>query len=185
MRNYAFLFRTKAADDRDCCAYVRIDDLKDKINYTTIHGACYSQRLKEEYSEVDTILTENQYNRLLCRSSDDDLTDIIEALTSDEAENFFNGIIESEIEYIKDEYNLTDDEIEEIFNNYSLAYRDRGIISYVYSDYYDLAENYIDSCCDVPEWIRNYIDYETFGKDVAEDERFIELESGWIVELNY
>ena len=99
MNNYVFLFRTKAADDRDCCAYIDIDDLKavhkgcdGKFN---VHGACYSASLggkyaDYQYSEIDTILTENQYNRLVNPADDDLFNDVIEALTSEEAENYFD-----------------------------------------------------------------------------------------------
>ena len=85
MNNYVFLYRTKAADDRDCCAYIDIDDLKavhtcidGKFN---VHGACYSCSLGSDYAnytydEVDTILTENQYNRL-----DEEIKHLIKHLT--------------------------------------------------------------------------------------------------------
>ena len=195
MNNYVFLFRTKAADDRDCCAYIDIDDLKavhkgcdGKFN---VHGACYSASLggkyaDYQYSEIDTILTENQYNRLVNPADDDLFNDVIEALTSEEAENYFEQIIESEREYIAEEYNLSDEEIDTVFDEYYLPYRDRGIISYVWRNYEDIGIEYAEACGNIPEFLENYIDYESFGEDlVNEAERYIELESGWIVEVNY
>lgn len=98
MSDKVFLYRTKAADDRDCCAYIRISDLKNKRicidGKFNVYGACYSSSLggrynNYSYDEIDTILTEKQYNRLLNPSKDDDFTDIIESLTSNEAEDFF------------------------------------------------------------------------------------------------
>lgn len=195
MNNYVFLYRTKAADDRDCCAYIDIDNLK--AVHTCIdgkfevHGACYSTSLGSEYAnyaydEVDTILTENQYNRLVNPMENDLFDDIIAALTSEEAENYFEQIIESEREYIAEEYNLSDEEIDTVFNEYYLPYRDRGIIGYVWRNYEEVGREYMDACYNVPDFLENYVDYESFGEDlVNEAERYIELESGWIVEVNY
>lgn len=195
MNNYVFLYRTKAADDRDCCAYIDIDDLKaahtgidGKFN---VHGACYSSSLGGMYSdyaynEVDTILTEEQYNRLVNPMENDSLDDIIAALTSEEAENYFEQIIESEREYIAEEYNLSDEEIDTVFNEYYLPYRDRGIIGYVWKNYEEVGREYMDACYNVPDFLENYVDYKSFGEDlVNEAGRYIELESGWIVEVNY
>lgn len=179
MSNYIFLYRTKAADDRDCCAYVDINQIKahriccdGKFN---IHGACYSSSLGGTYSnyaydEVDTILTEEQFNRLVNPTKNDSFEDIITALTSDEAENFFEQIKESEREYIAEEHNLSEEEIDYVFDNYSLPYYDRGVIGYVWFDYDELGREYIGSCCSVPDFLENYIDYGKFGEDLAEDE---------------
>lgn len=77
MGNKVFLYRTKEADDRDCCAYIDIADLEKmriccdrKFN---IYGACYSASLggryaNLSYSEIETYLTEEQYNSCLIRS---------------------------------------------------------------------------------------------------------------------
>lgn len=198
-----FLYRTKAADDRDCCAYIDIADLErlhtcidGKFN---IYGACYSMSLGGRYSdhhnanlaysEVDTILTEEQYNRLLNPKAGDDYTDIIKTLTSIEAADFYEKIIESEAEYIQEEYGLSYKEIEEIHNNYSLDYQDRAIIGYVYQDSSDLGhdemENYFAGS-GLPDNLMNYFDYEKFGEDlVNESENYLELSSGMVVYLNY
>lgn len=193
-----FLYRTKAADDRDCCAYIDIADLErsqtcidGKFN---IHGACYSMSLGGKYanlaySEVDTILTEEQYNRLLNPKVGDDYTDIIKTLTSIEAADFYEKIIASEMEYIQKEYGLNFEEIEEIYNNYSLDYQDRAIIGYVYQDSSDLGyaemENYFAGS-NLPDNLMNYFDYEKFGEDlVNESEFYLELSSGMVVYLNY
>lgn len=194
MEKRVFLFRTKAADDRDCCAYIDINDLKTvhtcidgKFN---ICGACYSSSLggkyyNYEYGEIDTILTESQYNRLVNPNRNDDFNDIIETLTSEAAEKFFEQIIEEEKEFIMDEYGLSSDEVDMVFDEYYLPYQDRGIIGYVWKDYEELGSNYIEDVYSVPEFLENYIDYESFGEDLANEERFIELNSGEIVELNY
>ena len=45
---------------------------------------------------------------------------------------FFEDIQKSEMEYLKEEYNLSDRNIEEIFNEYAEDFRDRSIVSYIY-----------------------------------------------------
>ena len=92
---------------------------------------------------------------------------------------------EVEIEKTK-EPELTDEEIDTVFDEYYLPYRDRGIIGYVWKDYEEVGREYMDACYNVPDFLENYVDYESFGEDlVNEAERYIELESGWIVEVNY
>ena len=38
------------------------------------------------------------------------------------------------MEYLKEEYNLSDRNIEEIFNEYAEDFRDRSIVSYIYDN---------------------------------------------------
>lgn len=193
-----FLCRTKAADDRDCCAYINIADLEKSQTCTNgkfnICGACYSKSLDERYadlaySEIDTILTEEQYNRLLNPKAGDDYTDIIKTLTSIEAVEFAEEIFESEAEYIQEEYGLSYDEVMEVYHNYAGDYQDRAIIGYVYQDSSDLGyaemENYFAEY-KMPDSLMNYFDYERFGEDlVNESEFYLELSSGMVVYLNY
>lgn len=193
-----FLYRTKAADDRDCCAYIDIADLEKshtcidgKFN---IYGACYSMSLGGEYadlaySEVDTFLTEEQYNRLLNPKAGDDYTDIIKTLTSAEGTEFVEEIFESEAEYIQEEYGLSYDEVMEVYHNYAGDYQDRAIIGYVYQDSSDLGyaemENYFAEY-KMPDGLMHYFNYERFGKDlVNESENYLKLSSGMVVYLNY
>ena len=193
-----FLYRTKAADDRDCCAYIDIADLEKsrtcidgKFN---IHGACYSMSLGGKYadlaySEVDTFLTEEQYNRLFNPKNGDNYTDIIKTLTSAEAAEFAEEIFESEAEYIQEEYGLSYDEVMEVYHNYAGDYQDRAIIGYVYQDSSDLGyaemENYFAEY-KMPDRLMDYFDYEKFGEDlVYESEIYLELSNGKVVSLNY
>lgn len=88
-----------------------------------------------------------------------------------------------------DEYNLDEEEVEKIFNEYYLEYRDRGIISCVFANAYDCGYEeawgygYIENGNTVQE---RYFDFEKFGQDLAdEDERYLELDDGRIVVLNY
>lgn len=84
-----------------------------------------------------------------------------------------------------DIWNLSEDDIEEILNDYSLDYKDRSIIGYVYDDLEELAENEIEQCCDIPNFLENYIDYSKFGEDLLQDEEmYKELEDGRVVYYN-
>ena len=113
---------------------------------------------------------------------------IFDKLKSDEAIEFYNKIIESEIEYMQSEYNLSSEDIEVIFDNYGLDYRDRGIISWIADSAYNLGYEeafsfgYIKNGDSILE---KYFDYKQFGQDLLDEERYIELNDGRVVCLNY
>ena len=153
-----------------------------------MHGACFCGRFGKSpnYDEVETVLDETDFNLLMGKNvSIDDYNRIVNILTSDNGEAFYNEIIESEKEYMKDEYSLDDDDIETIFNSYYLDYRDRGVIRYVYDDAYDVGYEFISECFNIDKHLENYIDYEKFGQDMCDDENYIELSDGRIVSLSY
>ena len=194
MSKYIFLFKESGTDDRDCVRYVDLEDLKNnhvcidgKFN---VHGACYSMSLKEEdadYENITTILTEEEY-KMLCNPVGQDLTKIIKKLESKENENLFNEVIEEEKEYLMDEYGFDEEDIEYIFDEYYLDYRDRGIISCVFDDVYDLGYEeayslgYVDNRNSIVE---RYFDFEKFGEDLLEEEQYVQLRNGRCVYLNY
>ena len=114
---------------------------------------------------------------------------IYDKLLSEENEKFFEAIIEEEKEYLMDEYNLDEEDIDTIFDNYGLDYRDRAVVGYVYDDAHDLGYNeaynlgYIN---DNDSIASRYFDFEAFGEDlVSEDECFCELADGRVVSLCY
>lgn len=153
-----FLYREKT-EDRDCCAYVD-DNLGFKNNHyfasVVLHGACYCKHDFPAYEDIETVLSESEYNELIqlnkairdlgygISNGDEryergmELTDLIkhvcEKLKSKEAKEFQQKIIQSEIEYMKEEYSLSDEDIRQIFDEYYLDYRDRAIIGSVYAD---------------------------------------------------
>lgn len=194
MREYTFLFKENGIDDRDCVRYVNLEYLKSnhlcidgKIN---VHGACYSTSLKEgdaDYENITTILTEEEY-KMLCNPEGQDFTKIIKKLESEENENLFNEIIEKEKEYLMDKYGFDEEDIEQIFNEYYLDYRDRGIVGCVFNDVCDLGYEeafslgYIENDNSI---IERYFDFEKFGEDLLEDEDYLELADGRCVYLNY
>lgn len=194
MRNYTFLFKENETDDRDCVRYVDLEDLKK--NHTCIdgkfnvHGACYSMSLKEEdadYENITTILTEEEY-KMLCNPDGKDFASIIEKLESEENEELFKQIIEEEKEYLMDEHGFSEEDVEQIFDEYYLDYRDRGIVCCVFNDTYDLGYEeayqlgYVDNRNSIVE---RYFDFEKFGEDLLEEEQYIQLDDERCVCLNY
>jgi len=88
-----------------------------------------------------------------------------------------------------DEYNLDEDDIETIFDNYGLSYRDRAVVGYVYDDTYDLGYEtawnlgYVNNDDSI---MSRYFDFEKFGEDlVNDDEYYCQLADGRCVSLCY
>lgn len=112
----------------------------------------------------------------------DEFKPITDKLLSNEGKKFFKEIQESEKEYCMQEYDLTRDEIDEIFDYYSLLYQDRGIIGYVFKDRHEFGEE--------EKWNFGYekipyFDTEAFVNDLLDEEYYLELDSGKIVSLSY
>ena len=194
MSKYIFLFKENNNDDRDCVKYIDIKNLKenhkDIINHFNVHGACFSMSLKPKisYKNITTILTENEYNNL-CNPeniSKEMLDEIINKLESEENEALFEKVQQEEIEYLMEEYNLSEEDVEDIFDEYYLDYRDRGIVGFVYENSTTLAEYEADAYMDIPQRMERYFDYEKFGEDLVSDcEYYYELNDGQVVYLNY
>jgi hypothetical protein len=107
-------------------------------------------------------------------------------LLSQENEDLFLKIQEDEKEYLKDEYNWNDSDIEEIWNNYYSYFRDRGIVGGIYKDKRSLGQEMLESYgTNNDKLIFSYFDFDRFAEDLLYEDRFIELSSGEIVELNY
>lgn len=195
MREYIFLFKENGTDDRDCVRYIDLENLKE--NHTCIdgkfnvYGACYSMSLKEkdaDYENITTILTKEEY-KMLCNPTGQDLTEIIKKLESEENQELFERVIEEEKEYLMDKYNLDENDIETIFDNYGLDYRDRAVVGYVYDDAYDLGYEeawslgYVNDNDSISS---RYFDFESFGEDlVNNDECYCQLADGRCVSLMY
>lgn len=155
MREYLFLYRIKNSDDRDCCAYINAAGPKFECNHyfgsITLRGSCYSGKEFPEYKEIETFLTKDEYEEILTfnifikslgygiTKGDskykagikliDSIKHIYDKLKSDEAFAFFEDIQNSEMEYLKEEYNLSDRDIKKILNEYTEDFRDRSIVS--------------------------------------------------------
>ena len=105
-----------------------------------------------------------------------------------EAEEFQNKIIEEEICWLCNEYNLSRKDVEEIFDEYYLDYRDRGVVGYVFDNTLELGYEeawslgYVDNKDTI---LNKYFDYEKFGEDLLEDENYFKLSDERVVSLNY
>ena len=193
MREYTFLFKENNTDDRDCVKYVKLDSIKKKHlcidSRFNVHGACFSMSLKGDvaYEDITTILTKEEYE-ILCNPVGADLSGIIAKLESEENEELFEKIKLEEREYLMDEYGFDDGDIDMIFDNYSLDYRDRGVVGCVFKDIYDCGYEEAWSLGYVKQddyIMQNYFNFEEFGEDLANDEYHVLLDDGRVVCLNY
>lgn len=206
-----FLYKDNT-EDRDCCAYIEPVRFECDHYFSSLKtcGACYSKFDFAEYKDIQTILTEAEYSRLLefkknisdlgygIKKGDEryqkgmnlcaDIQSIFDKLQSEEAQEFFEKISDEEKEYLKEEFGFDDDDIEEIFDNYSLEYKDRAIVSCVFKDAYDCGyeEAFGLGYVSDDSIITRYFDFEKFGQDLAnEDGNYLELSDGRIVCFNY
>ena len=177
-----------------------------------IVGACFSGFEKElrdivenDFDKLETILTQDEFRQLF--KLNDELKDlgygiekdsekyqkglkimekyektIKNKLLSDENEKLFEKVIADEKEYVRNEYNINELEVDDIFENYGLEYQDRAIISCIFSDFDDMVyEEKISYGYDEQQ----YFDDESFGYDLLESERYYQLDNGKIVSYNY
>lgn len=213
MRNYIFLYREKDSDDRDCCAYIEPQPRFECGHYfgnVNPQGACYCGGNLMSYDKIETVLTESEYQTLLdynevirnlgygITEGDErykrgmaaykDVEYVFDKLQSPEAQAFQDKIIESEREFLKENYSLDDDDIDAIFNEYCLDYRDRSIVGYVFKDSSELGYEeawqlgYIKNNDPISQ---RYFDTDKFGEDLLEEENYIELRDGRVVNLMY
>lgn len=211
MNDRIFLYRIKDTYDRDACAYIenkpRWFVCGHYFGGVNLQGSCYSGGEFASYEDVETILSETEYNALMKFSDDiDDLgygieegddrynkgvelckaiQPVYDKLNSKEAEKFFAEIMESEKEILRDLQPLSDDDVDEIFKEYFLEYRDRSIVLHVYDDLYDLGyeEARVLGYVDENSPLENFIDYEGFGESLIDGEMYVKLASGHIVYL--
>lgn len=164
--------------------------------------------MDEFFESVSTVLTKEEFSQLIDMDNAIDklgfsikegderylkgcalyesIQPIIEKLRSPENEALFNKIIEEEKEFMLDEYNLSDEELEEIFANYGNNYQDRGIISYIYADYEELGENSESNDCVFREHeeYRDHFNFASFGEYIAGGDGYYTLSTGRIVSYN-
>ena len=214
MRNYIFLYREKNTDDRDCCAYINKVTFDCDHYFSAIrrHGACYSCSLEASYEEIETFLTKEEYDHLIKVNQDiedlgygikkgDDrynkgielikkVQPIYDRLLSAEAQAYFEKIQKTEKNYIEKEFGLNEKDVEYIFDNYGLDYRDRAIVGAVFDNPEELGREEAVSLGyvrwdDTSSPLYRFFNYEAFGTALLEDDGYLELPSGRIVTLNY
>lgn len=108
---------------------------------------------------------------------------LLDKLRSGDNEELFNNIIEEEKEYCMNEYNLSKEEVDDIFEDYNGSYQDRSIICAVYNDneelFNELKWNGIIECNDDLE---DYVDKEKYIDDlIYYDSYYKKLEDGRII----
>lgn len=208
-----FLYRLKDSDDRDACAYIRNNYFPFECgHYFSAEqpcGACYSGREFPAYDEIETILTQTEYETFLKINEavrnlgygiekDDDrykagmmlrrlAEPIMQRLKSQDASDFYQEICASEEEWLMEEYGLSFDDIVKIFEHYGLDYHDRAVVSCVFSDIDECAEEeaYSLGWINHDSYSSRYFDFEAFGNDLLQEESYLELDDGRIVYLNY
>lgn len=185
MSKYIILYRIK--NEYDGCRYIELNsDGTIHLDYSgkpIVSNANCSTRIKENFEDVETWVTEDVFNRMKNTDGNDTFSDVVDMINNGEHEAFEAYIKADEIEKIYDEYGIDTEEAEEvIYNYYDNDYFDSTIIAYVWDNHYDIAESYVDECCNVESWMYNYIDFDSMGEDIASDRGMYELYDGRIVE---
>ena len=188
MSKYIILYRIK--NEYDGCRYIELNsDGTIHLDYSgepIVSNACCSTRIHENFNDIETWLTEDVFNRMKNTDGSDTFSDVVDMIVHGEHKEFETYIRESEIEKMYDEYGFDEDDAEEVLNNYNICdYFDMSIISYVWNDAYDVAENYIDEYCNIESWLTNYIDYEGLGEALISDGYYYTLSDDRVVEYSY
>jgi len=205
-----FLYKLKGEDDRDNCVYIEYPSFEcgHYFHVPSPCGPCFSGGEFADYKDIKTALTKEQYNQFLklcdelnsfgygldkdeekkakAKEKADELYNFIQSnlCASEKADKFEKKIQKEEDEWLKEEYGFDDEDIEEIHDAYGLSYFDRGIVGCIYDSSYDVADRWVDECCQVDDWIKNYIDYDRMGDNIVSDGDYVELSDGRIVEFN-
>lgn len=188
MSKYVILYRI--IGEHDGCRYIELNN--DGTIYVNCSGkpivsnaGCVTG-IDENFDEVETWLTEDVFNRMKNTDGTDTFSDVVDMIANGEHKEFETYIREFEMEMMCNEYRLDKEDVEEIIDNYQNDdYFDMNIIANVWSDAYDIAENYIDECCRIEFWLKDYIDYDRLGEAITEEGYYYELANGRVVEYNY
>lgn len=164
--------------------------------------------IEEQYEFMETILTLEEMKQLIVYSNEigklkcgievgdeeyhkgikliDDILPVFNKLRSDEGQELFKKIVEEEKEFLQEEHHLDDEDIDRIFNEYSLPYADRGIVGRVYEDVEEIGEEWLDDVDDCPEHLKRFINLHDYGFYIVDgDSSYITLVDGRVVHLNY
>lgn len=188
MSKYIILYRIK--DEYDGCRYIELNsDGTIHVDYSgkpIVSNARCIVRIDEDFDDVETWVTKDVFNRMKNTDGNDTFSDVVDMIANGEHEEFEAYIRESEIEKMCEEYALDEEDVEDVLYNYNNNdYFDMSVISHIWDDAYDVAENYIDEFCNIESWLTSYIDYEGLGEAIIEDGYYYELYDGRVVEYNY
>ena len=115
MSKYIILYRIK--NEYDGCRYIELNS--DGTIHLDYHGkpivsnACCSTRIKEDFEDIETWLTEDVFNRMKNTDGNDTFSDIVDMITNREYEEFESYVRESEIEKMCDEYGFDEEDEED------------------------------------------------------------------------
>ena len=216
--NKYFLYKDNTEPiDRDSVAYIECNAHRFEGHYfapVNITGACYSKDICFEppkYKNLTTILTKDEYKRLIRFGHDirnlgytikphsktynegiklcESVQDIFDKLMSEENKRLFDKVVNSEIDYLQQEFKLSFEDIETIFDHYTLGYKDASIISYVYDNVEECGKEEMSSYIDIPDLrcnLKRFFDYKKFGQALVDDgDTFLTLNDGRVVKFNY
>lgn len=188
MSKYIILYRIK--DEYDGCRYIELNsDGTIHVDYSgkpIVSNARCIVRIDEDFDDVETWVTKDVFNRMKNTDGNDTFSDVVDMIANGEHEEFEAYIRESEIEKMCEEYALDEEDVEDVLYNYNNNdYFDMSVISHIWDDAYDVAENYIDEFCNIESWLTSYIDFDGLGEAIVEDGYYYELYDGRVVEYNY
>lgn len=141
-----------------------------------------------EYEDVETILTKEEFDTLANRKTitKEMVQTIIDKLYSDANKKFLNTIVDRELECLKEDYNLSDNDINNIKNDLvgKEYYLDRNCICQIYDSYKDVGEYTIEEFYDIPVNLQPYFKTEELGYDIVnEDSKYMVMDDDRIVEF--
>lgn len=141
-----------------------------------------------QYEDIETILTKEEFDTLANRIpiTKEKVRTIIDKLDSDENEDLLNTIVDRELECLKEKYNLSDNDIDNIKNDLEEKkyYIDRNCICHIYDNYRELGQYIIEELYDIPHNLLSYFNAGDFGYNVVdEDARYMVMDDDRIVEF--
>lgn len=188
MSKYIILYRIK--NEYDGCRYIELNnDGTIHVDYSgelIVSNANCMVRINEDFEDVETWVTKDMFDRMK-NGDGETYSDVVDMIANGEYEEFETYVRESEIEKMCEEYAFDEEDVEEVLNNYNNnGYFDMSVISCVWSDAYDIAESYVDECCNIEFWLTHYIDYEGLGEAIVKNDRYYyALSDGRVVQYNY
>jgi hypothetical protein len=120
-------------------------------------------------SEVGAVFNYDEFEDVSDRADDHWASEIIE-----DPDDAITYIDEAEAKSLVNKYDLTEEEADELVR-YHMSHP-HDIIG-VYESAEDVAEIYLEDCCDIDDFLKGYIDTSTLGRDlVNDDECYYEFE---------
>jgi hypothetical protein len=204
---HIFLCRIKNTPDENTCIYIedtpQLLELDDAFVGVELHSAHYYWNVFLPYETVETVLTEQEYKALqefataikefghgivvgdkrhqngiaLCET----VQPIYDKLCGEEGQAFFQHIVAEEKQAVMNRLKITQDEVDEAFQNYPFTYQDRSIIDYVVDGVAELGreEAYRVLGCPRNNFIcETYFDFIRYGNDLLQIQAACKLKNG-------